>query len=133
MVVCLFADCNYGSDGETVFTFADAVIVGFDVTDCTSFHNAITIIEIVLEWKKTPIIVAVGNKIDRPDRCIATFEAESTFSSMVPPIPYYETSMKTGENVKHVVGDVVRMWLSASGQGMKDNDNAEHPKKCIIN
>ena len=57
-------------------------------------------------------------------RKVSTEEARSHFENMNPPIPYIETSAKTGENVKELFECAVRMWRDYDKKGKKD--------KCII-
>ena len=118
---------------------AGIVIVGFDVTNLESLTVCDRWIE-ELKSKKDyfkGVIVAVGNKIDLIDqRKISTEEAQEHFKSMDPPIPYFETSAKTGEGVNELFESAVAMWLDSplSSLAMRNDNNTEvKPRsKCSI-
>ena len=124
--------------------------MGFDVTDRSSLETCDRWIE---ELRKTGepdcVVVAVGNKIDLKEyRQISTEEAREHFERMVPPVPYFETSAKTGEGVDELFEAVVRLVIDEHFQSLvserNDNEAVEREKgsrgeprgkrddKCII-
>ena len=88
------------------------------------------------------VVVAVGNKIDLyGQRDISTEEAREHFESMKPPVPYFETSAKTGEGVNELFDSVVQMIVERHTEFMNnDNENTDEDEgrtkqkddKCII-
>ena len=88
------------------------------------------------------VVVAVGNKIDLYDqRDISTEGAREHVESMEPPVPYFETSAKTGEGVNELFDSVVRLVIERKAESMNNNNNNnensdegedEKDDKCII-
>lgn len=117
--------------------------MGFDVTDRSSLETCDRWIE---ELRKTGepdcVVVAVGNKIDLKEyRQISTEEAREHFERMEPPVPYFETSAKTGEGVDELFDSVVQMIVERHTEFMNnDNENTDEDEgrtkqkddKCII-
>lgn len=93
---------------------AQAIIVGFDVTSWGSMQKCDDWISKIKEQEGLDcVVVAVGNKIDLVDeREVSTKGARAHFEEMDPPIPYFETSAKTGEGVNELFESVARMVLS---------------------
>ena len=89
---------------------AQIVIVGFDVTNRNTLAKCDSWIKEVQD-NCTAIVFAVGNKIDLVDkREVSTEEARAHFQAMTPPVPYFETSAKTGQNVTQVFETAIREW-----------------------
>ena len=105
-----------------------AYLIGFEVTYRESFDETTQYLEEITSCiGRRPVAVAVGNRIDLVnERKVSTEEARSHFENMNPPIPYIETSAKTGENVNKVFDVLVRLWLQNQESEEKD------PKKCVI-
>ena len=113
------------------------------MTDRSSLETCDRWIE---ELRKTAepdcVVVAVGNKIDlREYRQISTEEAREHFERMEPPVPYFETSAKTGEGVDELFDSVVQMIVERHTELMNnDNENTDEDggrtkqkdDKCII-
>lgn len=95
------------------------------------------------------VIVAVGNQIDlESSRRVSTEEARAHFETMSPPVPYFETSAKTGEGVNELFDAVLEMLsqknsvkqlLEESKQKSLEtptetveNENRGTEDKCII-
>ena len=75
-------------------------------------------------------VVAVGNKADLADaREVSTEEARAHFEAMNLPLPYFETSAKTGEGVDELFDTVVEMVLDESFT-LCNNDNATTEEKA---
>ena len=60
---------------------------------------------------------------------------------MAPPVPYFETSAKTGEGVNELFDSVVRLVIERKAESMNNNNNNnensdegedEKDDKCII-
>lgn len=100
---------------------AQAIIVGFDVTNQDTMNTCDFWISKIKEQEGLDcVVVAVGNKIDLVDeREVSTKGARAHFEEMDPPIPYFETSAKTGEGVNELFESVARMVLS------RFNENTE--------
>ena len=99
------------------------------------------------------LIVLVGNKIDLADRRqVSSDEVRDYCNRFEPPIPYFETSAKTGEGVNELFESSVRMRINARPEEVmkrnySDNDNErnnslieddeddkenETKRKCVI-
>ena len=117
---------------------ADVIMVGFDVTRRDTFDEAASglIGSVIPRIRKDAVVVAVGNKVDLvKERIVSTEEASSLFASMKHPIPYIETSAKTGENVQAAFELAVREWRAHCDK-VNDNSSTEQrlkdEKQCII-
>jgi len=113
-------------------------IVGFDVTQYQSFTYMSEFIRSIEKYcKTTPVIFCAGNKVDKvKDRVVTEQEARDYCNSHNPPIPYYETSAATGQNVRKIFEDAIRERLNGNYEKTKkedgNGDDKEDPKKCII-
>lgn len=122
---------------------AGAVILGFDVTHRDTMDGCDRWVEELHKIGDPDcVVVAVGNKIDLyGQRDISTEEAREHFESMEPPVPYFETSAKTGEGVNELFDSVVRLVIERKAESMNNNNNNnensdededEKDDKCII-
>ena len=107
------------------------VIVGFDVTNYESYESCKRWIDSMRDFSPTiPVIVAVGNKIDLADsRRVKTEEASKFFSEFYPPVPYFETSAKTGAGVNELFDSAVQLWLDSPASLTLNNN----PQDAILN
>ena len=89
---------------------AEIAIMGFDITNRNTFEECNRRIGLVKEQGPPTItIVAVGNKIDLDEsRKVSAEEARAHFDSMG--IPYFETSAKTGQAVREMLEETLRLW-----------------------
>ena len=112
---------------------ADIIIAGFDVTDPGSLDDCDDWIRVARQSSPScRVVVAVGNKIDLvSERRISEEDARNHFDAMDPPLPYFESSAKTGEGVNELFDTVVRLWL---GKPSRENDNEcdAEARNCII-
>ena len=123
---------------------AQVVIAGFDVTHRYTLDGCDRWIKELHEQKPDCLVVAVGNKIDLAySREVSTEEACAHFEAMNPPVPYFETSAKTGEGVNELFEAVTRMAIEGktfdATAGMNNNENVDEDdkkgargEKCII-
>ena len=135
---------RYHSLAQMIYRESEVAIVGFDVTNLESLQVCDRWIKELRDADQkvfSGIVVAVGNKIDLVDsRTISTEDAEEHFSSMDPPIPYFETSAKTGEGVTELFQGAMKIWIDkqlSTGQTIindneKEEEKDEKGKKCII-
>ena len=77
---------------------SDVAVLVFDVTNKSSFEKLERFLSMIADENKNMIAVAAGNKIDLGERAVSTEEAQSRFENLNPPVHYFETSAKTGEN-----------------------------------
>ena len=113
---------------------AHAIVVGFDVTQRSTLETCdYWIKELRQKGEPQRAIIAVGNKIDLADRReVSTEEARAHFETMRPPIPYFETSAKTGEGVHELFETVMRMALEIewdAPQPSNENTNVPAPEE----
>ena len=116
---------------------ANAIVFGFDVTDRRSFDGCDRWIDELREHLNQDCVrVAVGNKIDLYDqRDISTEEAREHFESMEPPVPYFETSAKTGKGVNELFDSVARLVIKHHIEvtnNKNTDENLAEEGKCII-
>ena len=124
---------------------AQAAIVGFDVTDPYSLKVCNSWIQELRTNVPDCVVVAVGNKIDLVDeRRISAEVARAHFETMNPPLPYFETSAKTGEGVNELFDAVVRTLIQRNAltvnkdtnknKTVKDAAENQTPEdgKCVI-
>ena len=105
---------NYKNITTSYLKGADGVIIMFDETDQNSFKNIRTWIEnIELNPNKSLKKVLVGNNCDEPDRVI--FEEEGKKMADEFNIKFFESSIKTGKNVKEVFYYLVEEILKGKG------------------
>jgi len=105
----------------------------FDVTNRESFeHLDKWLDEIVTHCRKIPIII-VGNKIDLENREILPEEgkgyAKKKSKELGLRIPYLETSAKTGETIKRVFQDLIKMMVEEAEESIRLKELAKQKKK----
>lgn len=114
------------------FRSAQCVVVGFDVTSEHTFTEMGHLIAHVQRFLSDHcVLVAVGNKIDLPlRREVSTAAARAFFESYEPPIPYFETSAKTGEGVDELLNQIVGLAMekAAEREGRSPNENSRGSK-----
>ena len=109
---------------------AEIVLVGFDITDRESFEKAKRFWEETKCWY--PMFAAIGNKLDLADkRQVSTEEAQNYFASTEPPVPYFEMSVKTGENVDKAFEDILLYYIKNRRRD-DDEEPTKPKKKCIL-
>lgn len=98
-------------------------LIVFDVSLRESYdHLDKWVNEVLKNCMDIPIII-VGNKIDIPDREVTKEEGQEYASKKSKEIgrkiPYFETSAKTGETIKRVFEDLVKMMVSEALEAIK--------------
>ena len=83
---------------ETFYKGSKGVILMYDITNEESFKKLRDRIEELRENEPQAIIFLVGNKCDKPNRVVAEEEGKKLAEEYN--IEFYETSAKTGQNVK---------------------------------
>ena len=140
-LIRVFADTagqdDYDEMLDSYVKMADVVFIGFEVTSHPSFLETERFLNHVRRVPEQDLTVfAVGNKIDS-ERVVSEKEAREHFASMKPPIPYFETSAKTGEGVNKVFEEAIRMGLLKRSHCNENNyveeEGEEDPSKCMIN
>ena len=109
---------------------AHAIVVGFDVTQRSTLETCdYWIKELRQKGEPQRAIIAVGNKIDLADRReVSTEEARAHFEAMRPPIPYFETSAKTGEGVDEVFQALARIAVEGAASFDNFNNNNDNTR-----
>ena len=121
------------------FHNAAFVLVCFSVTNLESYENSKNMIRKIHSEYVNSVIIAVGTMIDLvEERKISTEVAKNYFSTMDPPISYFETSALTGEGVNELFESALRLWRE-SPEPVPFNDNQSEVRKqdrktdyCII-
>ena len=112
---------------------ADIAIVGFSVTRPSTFTDTKDFLD--MAFRNNCIVVVAGNQIDLVDqRKVSSEEARSLFECNNPPVRYFETSAKTGENVYAVFEYAIQEWRDHGKKNKSSNSQApsDDPKKCVI-
>ena len=111
------------------------VILGIDVTDGDALESTDEFMQQVNLNNPDAVMIAVGNKVDLVDqRKIDLEDAKNFFSSLTPPLPFYETSARTGEGVQELFDEAVRQWMEKHGHNDNPEDDPEDDgqRRCII-
>ena len=132
---------DYENKIRDAYDKAEAFVAVFSVTSRASLADVDRFLSCIhkeaQEGERQKVIVAVGNKTDlKKDREVSTEEARYHFAEMMPPIPYFEVSAKTGEHVKNVFEVVMRHWERSTTKqesSVNDDDDNQEQKQCIIN
>lgn len=104
------------------FNQARCVVIGFDLTDADAFTDLPKAIAMAERLTTDCAFVGVGNKRDLClERAVNCEAARAFFESYDPPIPYFETSAKTGEGVDEVFQALAR--IAVEGAASLDNFN----------
>ena len=99
---------RYNSISSSTIKFADGFLVVFSVDKKSSFEkivNWIKVIENSVDIREKAVIL-VGNKIDKSEREVSNEEALSFAKRKK--LKYYETSAKTGFNIKEVFNEIYK-------------------------
>mmetsp|Transcript_54596 Transcript_54596/g.82699 ORF Transcript_54596/g.82699 Transcript_54596/m.82699 type:complete len:198 (-) Transcript_54596:55-648(-) len=103
------------------------IIVVFDVNDRTSFENVdVWLNEAELYAVKCdPVILLIGNKIDKPDRVVTKQEATEYARSKG--MVYIETSAKTKVGIQQTFEELVQKILDKGNYLAEGNSQAVKP------
>jgi len=112
----------------------DIVILGIDVTDGDALESTDEFMQQVNLNNPDAVMIAVGNKVDLVDQRKIDLVAKNFFSSLTPPLPFYETSARTGEGVQELFDEAVRLWMEKHGHNDNPEDDPEddEQRRCII-
>ena len=113
------------------FNQARCVVIGFDLTDADAFTDLPKAIAMAERLTTDCAFVGVGNKRDLClERAVNCEAARAFFESYDPPIPYFETSAKTGEGVDELLNHIVAAVIEklAEREGRNPNDNSKDGK-----
>ena len=122
---------NYKNITTSYLKGADGVIIMFDETDQNSFKNIRTWIEnIELNPNKSLKKVLVGNNCDEPNRVI--FEEEGKKMADEFNIRFFESSVKTGKNVKEVFYYLVEEILKGKGVFKEEEEKVIKKEKIKL-
>ena len=117
---------------KTFYKGANGIIIIYDVTDQYSFKNArFWMKQIEADPDKSIKRVLVGNKCEKPEREVSEEEGKKLADEFN--VRFFETSAKTGKNVKEVFYYLVEELLKDKGifkeEGIKlSNKNAKNKK-----
>ena len=113
---------------------ANGILLVYDITNKESFYN-INIWAKQIKEKIEDLIpmILVGNKIDLEEkRCVSKEEGEECAKNNCGGIKFYETSCKTGENIKEAIDDLAeQIYNKFSGNDLdkENNINLDEEKK----
>ena len=98
-------------------------VLVYDVTNRESFeHLDKWFKEVLTNCSEIPMII-VGNKIDLPDRVISATEgkayAQKKSNELKMNIPYLESSATTGDSIKQIFFNLVKMMVKNAEKGKK--------------
>ena len=89
---------RYMSLCKTVFQRVDGVMLVYDITQLITFENILNWINIIRDYNDLMPIILIGNKIDKINERLVTFENGEKLAAENN-IKFMETSALTGENV----------------------------------
>jgi small GTP-binding protein len=89
---------RYMSLCKTVFQRVDGVMLVYDITQLITFENILKWINIIRDYNDLMPIILIGNKIDKINERLVTFENGEKLAAENN-IKFMETSALTGENV----------------------------------
>ena len=99
---------RYNSISTSTIKFADGFLVVFSVDKKSSFDKVINWIKVIennVDIRQKAVIL-IGNKIDKNERKVSNEEALSFAKRKK--IKYFETSAKTGFNIKEVFNEIYK-------------------------
>lgn len=107
-------------------------LIVFDVTTPSSFESVEKWLnEVKTHCVKIPIII-VGNKIDLNNRVVTLEDgkklAKKISKELGYKVPYYETSAKTGETIKKVFNDLVKMMVDNAEKTIIEREKEKEKK-----
>ena len=113
------------------------ILICFDVANENGLSDCDEWERILEKHLKYQSVAVVGTMTDREDqRKVSTSDAHNHFSSLTPPLPYYEVSAKTGQGVKDMIESVLMNWVACYGGNdntpIKAEKNTE-VNRCFIN
>ena len=84
---------------RTVYQRVDGVMLVYDIASSPTFENILSWIKRIKEFKENLPIMIIGNKIDKKDERIVTYE-EGKKLAEEHKLKFFETSALNGENVE---------------------------------
>ena len=116
---------RYDQVGSILFDRSDGGIFMFDISNRESMANLHNWLATYVLYAGVGVVILVGHKDDlREDpsnKNLVTREEAEAFAKKLSeefkrPIPYLETSAKTGNNIQHSFELLVRMWFKMKNQ-----------------
>ena len=115
---------------KTYYKGAHGIILMYDVTDLNSFKNIRNWIkQIEANAQTSVIVVLVGNNCDKPDRVVTEEEGKKLAKDFN--MGFFETSIRTNQNVNEVFNFLVQEIMKPNKAGEKDNSE-KNKKDCLI-
>ena len=115
---------------KTYYKGAHGIILMYDVTDQNSFKNIRNWIKQIEANAQTSVIkVLVGNNCDKPDRVVTEEEGKKLANDSN--MGFFETSIRTNQNVNEVFNFLVQEIMKPNKAGEKDNSE-KNKKDCLI-
>ena len=126
---------RYNSISTSTIKFADGFLVVFSVDKKSSFDRVINWIKVIennVDIRQKAVIL-IGNKIDKNERKVSNEEALSFAKRKK--IKYFETSAKTGFNIKEVFNEIYKdiYMLSIDNEINLEKDGDEQMNHRIEN
>jgi small GTP-binding protein len=120
---------RYKSISTNTIQRADGFLIVFSVTDKSSFELVDNWINSIYDRIdiKTKILILAGNKADADNRKVSREEAEKY--AMSKNIPYFETSAKSGFNIKEIFNKLYEDIFILNKNLIDNKENIELQKK----
>ena len=92
--------------GAGIYRNANGIILAYDVTNLTSFENLKLWIYEINIYGNNFSLMLVGNKTDKENERMVSYEMGQEFADELK-IPFFETSPKSGSNVKYAFDKLI--------------------------
>lgn len=122
---------NFRSIVRSYFRRADGFILVYSIDDAQSFDNVSKYIkDLMASEAKDPIIFLVGNKKDRIENRVVSFDQGKALADCYG-MKFIETSAKTSENIQEML-DMSFREIKIRAQNVKNVDNLKTKNELLV-